>query len=166
MELFWREFSADWPEFGHFLTICARLALAALVGALPGIQREMKGVAAGLRTHVLVSLGSAIFVLAAIEAGASVGDVTRVVQGLASGIGFVGAGTILKSVRSREVQGITTAANIWLTAGLGTAVGMGLVWLPVLGSVFALVTLSLLKQFENNSGPDQIDGPGKQVSDS
>ena len=67
MELFWQEMTEDWPELGHILTLLFRLALAALVGALPGLQREMKGTAAGLRTHMLVSLGSAIFVLAAIE---------------------------------------------------------------------------------------------------
>ena len=148
MEQFWHNVTADWPDTSHMLTLIFRLVLAALVGALPGLQRELKGVAAGLRTHMLVSLGSAIFVLTALEAGASAADTTRVIQGLATGIGFVGAGAILKSAQAHEIHGLTTAASIWLTAGLGTAVGMGRVWLPVLGSCLALVVLAFLKHIE------------------
>jgi putative Mg2+ transporter-C (MgtC) family protein len=128
--------------------------LAALVGALPGYQREHMGVAAGLRTHMLVSLGSAIFVLAALESGATDNDVTRVIQGLATGIGFVGAGAILKSAQSHEIHGLTTAASIWLTAGLGTAVGLGRIWIPLLGSALALFILSFLRRFESHM-PDK-----------
>ncbi len=152
MELFWQELTSDWPELGHFLTLLLRLILAALVGALPGLQREMKGVPAGLRTHMLVSMGSAIFVLAALESGASVGDTTRVIQGLATGIGFVGAGAILKSASRGEIHGLTTAANIWLTAGLGTAVGMGRLWLALLGSVLAFCVLALSNIDANITG--------------
>jgi len=143
MELFWQELTADWPELGHFMTLVFRLILAALVGAVPGLQREMKGVPAGLRTHVLVSLGSAVFVLAALESGVSPSDTSRVIQGLAAGIGFVGAGAILKSARRGEVLGLTTAANIWLTAGLGTAIGMGRIWLGLIGSLLAFCVLAL-----------------------
>jgi putative Mg2+ transporter-C (MgtC) family protein len=148
MDQFWQELSADWPASGHMLTLIFRLVLAAGVGALPGLQRELKGVAAGLRTHMLVSLGSAIFVISALEAGASIDGTTRVVQGLAAGIGFVGAGAILKSTDSREVHGLTTAASIWLTAGLGTAVGMGRIWLGVLGSLLSIGILAVLKLVE------------------
>jgi putative Mg2+ transporter-C (MgtC) family protein len=148
MEQFWQELAKDWPDTGHMLIVTFQLALAALVGALPGLQRERMGVPAGLRTHMLVSLGAAIFILAALDAGATMGDTTRVIQGLATGIGFVGAGAILKSAQSHEVHGLTTASSIWLTAGLGTAVGMGRIWLPLIGSVLALIILSLLRRFE------------------
>jgi putative Mg2+ transporter-C (MgtC) family protein len=148
MELFWQELTADWQELGHLLTLVFRLTLAVLVGALPGLQREMKGVPAGLRTHILVSLGSAIFVLAALESDVSAADTTRVVQGLAAGIGFVGAGAILKSARRGEIHGLTTAANIWLTAGLGTAVGMGRIWLGLIGSLLAYCVLALIGRVE------------------
>ena len=109
----------------------------------------MKGVPAGLRTHILVSLGSAIFVLAALESGVSAADTTRVIQGLAAGIGFVGAGAILKSARRGEIHGLTTAANVWLTAGLGTAVGMGRIWLGLIGSVLAYCVLALIGHVES-----------------
>ena len=143
MQQFWQVLVADWPETSDLLIVSFRLLLAALVGALPGWQREHMGVAAGLRTHMLVSLGSAIFVLAALESGATDSDVTRVIQGLATGIGFVGAGAILKSAQSREIHGLTTASSIWLTAGLGTAAGLGRIWLPLLGSVMALFIVVL-----------------------
>jgi putative Mg2+ transporter-C (MgtC) family protein len=148
MEQFWQQIVADWPDADHLFMVTFRLILAAVVGALPGLQRERMGVPAGLRTHMLVSLGAAIFVFAALDAGASMGDTTRVIQGLATGIGFVGAGAILKSAQSHEVHGLTTASSIWLTAGLGTAVGVGRIWLPMIGSVLALIILSLLRRFE------------------
>jgi putative Mg2+ transporter-C (MgtC) family protein len=151
MELFWQELTADWPDLGHFLTLVFRLVLAALVGAVPGLQREMKGVPAGLRTHILVSLGSAIFVLAALESGVSPAESTRVIQGLAAGIGFVGAGAILKSARRGEIHGLTTAANIFLTAGLGIAVGMGRIWLGVMGSVLGYCVLAVVGRVESKA---------------
>jgi putative Mg2+ transporter-C (MgtC) family protein len=150
MQQFWQELITDWPETSDLLIVSFRLLLAAFVGALPGYQREHMGVAAGLRTHMLVSLGSAIFVLASLESGASDSDVTRVIQGLATGIGFVGAGAILKSAQNHEIHGLTTASSIWLTAGLGTAAGLGRIWLPLLGSVLALVILSFLRRFESH----------------
>jgi putative Mg2+ transporter-C (MgtC) family protein len=150
MEQFWQVLVADWPGSTELLTVGFRLILAALVGALPGLQRERVHVAAGLRTHMLVSLGSAIFVLAALDTGATIDATTRVIQGLATGIGFVGAGAILKSAQNQEIRGLTTAASIWLTAGLGTAVGVGRIWLPLFGSLLALIVLSLLRRFESH----------------
>jgi putative Mg2+ transporter-C (MgtC) family protein len=151
MEEFWQELVADWPSNARLLTVAFRLSLAALVGALPGLQRERVHVAAGLRTHMLVSIGSAIFVLAALDTGASIDATTRVIQGLATGIGFVGAGAILKSAQNQEIRGLTTASSIWLTAGLGTAAGVGRIWLPLFGSVLAIIILSLLRRFETHT---------------
>ena len=79
-----------------------------------------------------------------LDTGATIEATTRVIQGLATGIGFVGAGAILKSAQSQQVHGLTTASSIWLTAGLGTAAGAGRIWLPLIGSLIALVILSLL----------------------
>jgi putative Mg2+ transporter-C (MgtC) family protein len=153
MEQFWNELQDELPGSYELLSVSFRLCLAALLGAIPGLQRERLGQAAGLRTHMMVSVGAAIFVMAALEAGASAGDTTRVIQGLATGIGFVGAGAIMKSKADQEIHGLTTASSIWLTAGLGTAVGMGRIWLPVLGSVLALVILSLLSWISDRVGP-------------
>lgn len=147
----WEKIAADWPGTPEMLDTSFRLLLAIVVGALPGLERESSGMPAGLRTHILVSLGAAVFMLAALEAGATMGDATRIMQGLATGIGFVGAGAILKSARNREVLGLTTAANIWLTAALGTAVGAGRIWLPLLGSALSLVVLAVLRLFQSEA---------------
>jgi putative Mg2+ transporter-C (MgtC) family protein len=153
MEQFWTELQSELPSTYELLSVPFRLCLAAVLAAIPGFQRERLGQAAGLRTHMMVSVGAAIFVMAALEAGASMGDTTRVVQGLATGIGFVGAGAIMKSKENHEVHGLTTASSIWLTAGLGTAVGMGRVWLPVVGSILAVVILSLVSWISDRVGP-------------
>jgi putative Mg2+ transporter-C (MgtC) family protein len=145
MDEFWKEVLRDLPAMPELLIVGFRLCLAALLGALPGLQRERHGQAAGLRTHMMVAVGAAIFVMAALEAGATVGDTTRVIQGLATGIGFVGAGAILKSKEDLEIRGLTTAASVWLTAGVGTAVGLGRIWLPVLGTILAVIILSVLR---------------------
>jgi len=152
MDEFLQSLAAEWPDTAGLLTVAFRVTLAAVVGALPGIQREHRHSPAGLRTHMLVSVGAAIFVLAALDTGASMGDTTRVIQGLATGIGFVGAGAILKSNVTREIHGLTTASSIWLAAGLGTAAGAGRIWLPLFGSLLTLVILAGLRQVEQSLG--------------
>jgi len=153
MEQFWNELQGELPGSYEIISVTFRLLLAAIVGAIPGFQRERLGQPAGLRTHMMVAVGAAIFVMAALEAGASASDTTRVIQGLATGIGFVGAGAIMKSKEEQAIHGLTTASSVWLTAGLGTAVGMGRVWLPILGSVLALVILSILSFISDRVGP-------------
>ena len=95
-----------------------------------------------------VAVGAALFVFAPLQAGMAVADVSRVVQGVATGIGFVGAGAILKLGDERVVQGLTTAASVWLTAAIGVAVGLGRVWSGILSTFLALVILTLLGRFE------------------
>jgi putative Mg2+ transporter-C (MgtC) family protein len=153
MDDFWNEILKDLPTASQLGVVSFRLCLAGLLGAIPGLQRERSGRAAGLRTHMMVSVGAAVFVIAAIEAGASIGDTTRVIQGLATGIGFVGAGAILKSKEDQEIRGLTTAASVWLTAGIGTAVGLGRLWLPVLGAVLAIIILSVLQPIADAISP-------------
>ncbi len=97
---------------------------------------------------MLVCLGSAPFVAGAIQSGAPMEDVTRVFQGVATGIGFVGAGAILKSAAEDKVKGLTTAANLWLTGAVGMALGTGRLAVPVFGTILALVILSVLRRFE------------------
>jgi putative Mg2+ transporter-C (MgtC) family protein len=148
MEQLWQEIMAEVPTVHDALNVVFRLFLAALVGAVPGLQREQLGMPAGLRTHMLVSIGAAIFMMAALEADASIDATTRVIQGLATGIGFVGAGAILKYKEGTEIRGLTTAASVWLTAALGTAVGAGRIWLPIVGGVTAFLVLSLFRRVE------------------
>src|SRR4051812_1944738 len=105
--------------------VTVRLVAAMVVGLIAGWDRERRGKAAGLRTHMLVSLGATVFVLSCSVSGLPMTDISRVIQGVAAGIGFIGAGAILKSAPTREVHGITTAASIWMTAAAGVATGVG-----------------------------------------
>jgi len=132
------------PEWTEVTRVVGRLLLAALLGGLLGYERERGGKAAGLRTHMLVALGAALFTIAPLEAGMTLSDLSRVFQGIATGIGFIGAGTILKRTELQEIKGLTTAAGIWLTAAVGVAVGAGPLWIPIVGAVLALIILSVL----------------------
>jgi len=137
-------------QLGHVLV---RVMVAAALGGLLGAERERAGKAAGLRTHMLVALGAALFVLFPAEAGMSTSDLSRVIQGVATGIGFIGAGTILKRAETDEIQGLTTAASIWLTAAIGMAVGAGQLWLPVICAVTAWVILFVMSRVMPQKSP-------------
>jgi len=134
------------PDLAQTMRVLIRLLVAAALGGLLGAERERAGKAAGLRTHMLVSLGSALFVLFPAEAGMPIADLSRVIQGVATGIGFIGAGTILKRPDIEHVEGLTTAAGIWLTAAIGLAVGAGQLWLPIVGAASAWIILSTMKR--------------------
>ena len=135
------------------LEVLIRLGVAAFVGAIVGIDRERQGKPAGLRTHVLVSAGAALFVVAAAETGMPTSDMSRVIQGVAAGVGFLGAGAILKLSDSREILGLTTAATIWMRAALGVAAGLGRLWLAAIAAILTLVTLMVLGWIENRLWP-------------
>ena len=134
------EFS-DLGDLESLTRVTLRLLLAALLGGLLGLERELTGKPAGLRTHMLVALGSAMFVLAASGAGLDDDGMSRVIQGLLSGVGFLCAGAILKSGNQEQVFGLTTAAGLWMTAAIGLAAGLGRESLAVLS---ALLTLGIL----------------------
>jgi putative Mg2+ transporter-C (MgtC) family protein len=132
------------PDVGMLTVILSRLLVALVLGGALGLERESKGRAAGLKTHILVSVGSALFVMAPLLAGVSAADVTRVMQGIVSGIGFLGAGAILKLDKEERVHGLTTAAGIWMTAAIGMAAGMGMSMLAMASTVIALLVVSTL----------------------
>ena len=132
------------PNLAQLGRVTLRLVVAAVLGGLIGAEREWVGKAAGLRTHMMVSLGAALFVLVPIETGMGAGDLTRVIQGIATGIGFIGAGTILKRADTNQIQGLTTAATIWLTGAVGIAVGAGQMWLGIVCAISAWVILYIL----------------------
>lgn len=136
------EFS-DIPDLEQFTRVVVRLMLAALLGGILGFERERSGKAAGVRTHMLVSMGSALFVLVPIQAGIQPADLSRVIQGVVAGIGFLCAGSILKGGNEDTVKGLTTAAGIWLTAAVGLAAGVGREATAVLSALLALGILSL-----------------------
>lgn len=136
--------------------IILRLSLALLVGGAIGWNRQQRHKSAGLRTHMLVSLGAALFVLVPLQSSAHSGDaVSRVIQGIATGVGFLGAGEILHLSRPNsvnpKVEGLTSAASIWVTAALGIISGCGWWQLAVSGTVMALITLGLVKMLESSS---------------
>jgi putative Mg2+ transporter-C (MgtC) family protein len=135
---------ADLPDVAAVTQLVLRLLLATLLGSVLGYQRERQGKEAGLRTHMLVSLGSAFFVLIPLQAGMPLGDLSRVLQGLISGIGFLVAGAILKQQDPQQIHGLTTAAGLWLTASVGAAVGLGRETSAIIGTVLAFIILSLL----------------------
>jgi putative Mg2+ transporter-C (MgtC) family protein len=106
--------------------IVGRLALATLLGAAVGINREWERKPAGLRTHALVALGGALFTLIGLLIANDPSATGRILQGITAGIGFVGAGVIMRRPDMQDVQGLTTAAGIWVVAAIGVAVGAGL----------------------------------------
>ncbi len=134
------EFS-DLADVAGVTRIALRLLIASILGGILGFEREQKGKAAGLKTHMLVALGAALFVLIPEQAGVADADLTRVLQGLVAGIGFLGAGAILKGNDEEEIKGLTTAAGIWLTAAIGVAAGLGREATAVLSTLLALVIL-------------------------
>ena len=103
---------------------------------------------------MLVSLGCAAFMLAAQMTGMPTPDISRVIQGLAAGIGFLGGGAILKSAEEKEIRGLTTAAGIWMTAAAGIAVGLGELALGFIAIAFAWVVLALMTRFDLRSTND------------
>lgn len=138
------EFS-DLGDASDVTRMAVRLLVAALVGAILGYERETSGASAGLRTHMLVAMGSALFVLIPLQAGMPLEDVSRVLQGVTAGVGFLGAGAILKSQSENQITGLTTAAGVWLTAAIGVAAGMGREGTAIVSALFALVILGVLK---------------------
>jgi putative Mg2+ transporter-C (MgtC) family protein len=127
----------DWPEAIY------RLGVATLVGAAIGLNREFHGKPTGLRTLGLVGLGSAIIVLAVQDAPHDDGSASRVAQGVITGIGFLGAGIILRRPHEDRVHGMTTAAAIWVTACLGVACGVGAWHITVVACILATCVLTL-----------------------
>ena len=136
---------ADVGSVEDITRIVLRLVVAVALGGLLGYERESVGASAGLRTHMLVSLGAALFVLIPLQAGMEIGDLSRVLQGITAGIGFIGAGAILKHSQKDDIKGVTTAASVWLTAAIGIAAGMGREATAVLSALFALAILAILR---------------------
>jgi putative Mg2+ transporter-C (MgtC) family protein len=135
------EFS-DVPDVSTITRISLRLVLAAVLGGILGYERERKGRSAGVRTHMLVAVGAALFVIGPTQAGMSIEDMSRVIQGIVQGIGFLGAGAIIVRTAQKEVEGLTTAANIWATAGIGVIAGLGLEATAVLSAAIILIILA------------------------
>ena len=137
----------------QWLRVAVRLAAAVLLGGIIGVQREQTGKAAGLRTHMLVALGACLFVVVFSEMELATGDASRIIQGVAAGIGFIGGGAILKLREQQEVHGLTTAASIWMTASVGVAAGLGHLATAVFAGILTWVILAIVAKIEPRIGP-------------
>jgi putative Mg2+ transporter-C (MgtC) family protein len=148
MDILWEELSFGMPGSRELTQVLLRLTAAVLIGAMVGWERERAGKAAGLRTHILVSLGTCLFVLAGIGYGMSSDGLSRVIQGIVTGIGFIGAGSILKLEDRKDIQGLTTSAGIWITAAVGVAIGLGEIGLGLMAAALTIIVLSVLGKFD------------------
>lgn len=156
------------------LTAVARLLLAALLGGMIGLEREIHGRPAGFRTHLLVSLGSCLFCVTSVEFYRHFGDFSgvkpvgvdpgRIAAQVVTGIGFLGAGAIIRD--KATVRGLTTAACLWVAAALGLACGIGLFYLAIGVTAVALLSLLLLKEFEKKLTKDSYLSVGVWGNDS
>ena len=155
MDIVLEEIDAGLPDVRQMVSLMIRLLTAMVLGALVGVQRESSGKPAGLRTHILVAMGGALFILAPLEAGMELDGISRVIQGLVTGIGFIGAGAILKLQEKREIEGLTTAAGIWMTAAIGIAAGLGRWGLALASTALTWITLSIIGRIENEMNKKQ-----------
>lgn len=149
------EFS-DIPDLATMTRIVLRLVLAAILGGVIGYERERKASSAGVRTHMLVAVGAALFVIGPLQAGMEISDMSRVLQGIVQGVGFLGAGAILVRASQQKILGLTTAANIWVTAGIGVVVGLGLETTAILSTVIVLTILAVVPFIVQASDHDDI----------
>ncbi len=153
--------AGDFAEFAQpeqIVPTAVRLAFAALLGGLLGYQRTAAGKSAGLRTHMLVTAGSALFILISRLEDMPNSEMGRVIQGIITGIGFLGGGAILKLKDDQEIHGLTTAAGIWLASAIGIAVGYGRLGTATIGTLLALVILGVLWRVERRI--EKRDTPG------
>lgn len=129
-----------------FLEIILKLGLALIMGGIIGLERDLTGHEAGMRTQILVGMGSASFIMIGASTAMTDGDLSRIVQGVATGLGFLGAGAIIKE--GMNVKGLTTAASIWMTAAIGVAIGFGSYEIAFTAFAFTIIALSLFAIME------------------
>ena len=160
---FMQEFS-DVPDLTEATVIVIRLGMAALLGALIGYDRERRGKEAGLRTHMMVSLGAALFILVPLRDGMEISDASRVLQGIITGVGFLGAGAILKQDKVASIKGLTTASSIWVAAAIGIAAGMGSEVTAIMGTLAALFILIVVRRMERHIDTDEDEPEAQEQS--
>jgi putative Mg2+ transporter-C (MgtC) family protein len=146
------EFS-DLVDAAQITRVLLRLLLAAALGGVLGYERASQGKAAGVRTHMLVAMGAALFVLVPQQGGMLLPDLSRVIQGVVAGIGFLCAGSIIKNQSDDQIQGLTTAAGIFMTAAIGVACGLGREATAVLSTLLALTALALVPKAVERKKP-------------
>lgn len=158
MDTLWHELTLGLGSGHQVLQVLVRLGVASLCGALVGLQRQKTHKPAGLRTHMLVCLTSAVVVLACAGMGMNVEGQARVIQGLLTGIGFIGAGSILKLSHAHDIKGLTTAAGLWMIAAIGIACGVGTIGIALIGTALTLIVLALVKDIEHHPDRNEYEG--------
>jgi putative Mg2+ transporter-C (MgtC) family protein len=150
------------PQWDIASQVILQMIIAAILGGSIGLERLLKGKPAGLRTQMLVCMGSTLVIVVARLDGIPLADISRIINGILTGIGFIGGGVILKITQDREIRGVTTAASIWATAAIGIAVGLGQVWIAVISMLVVWIILSVLGYLEKHvwkldEGSDEYD---------
>lgn len=140
------------PDVPQLVRITLRLLAALIIGTAIGLQRELTHKPAGLRTHMLVALGTSLFIVGGAEMGMPLDSLAKIVQGIATGIGFLGGGAILKLTTEREIHGLTTAAGIWMTAAASAAAALGQIAVALIGTAFGLFILIVFHRLEKQLG--------------
>jgi len=156
----WQNVIGTVPDGPEMLGVGLRLLTALFVGAAVGLQRQITHHPAGFRTHILVALGSALLVISGSQSGMSAADLSRIIQGIVTGIGFLGGGAILKLTTEQEIRGLTTAAGIWMTAATGIAAGLGRIITALIALVLTLIVLGGLIKVEKRFDPPEHKGQG------
>jgi len=149
MQQLWEVLGEEFAGFANFkpaVQLIYRLLMATFLGGLLGFERQYRGKQAGLRTHMLVALGTCLFIVAT----RAVTDIDRIVAGVITGVGFLGAGAIYKLQERKEIEGLTTAAGIWLAAAVGTAVAVGQTPAAIVGTILGLIVLEALMRLEQS----------------
>jgi putative Mg2+ transporter-C (MgtC) family protein len=155
MDQVMRALHSEFSDLGdpeQITRVLLRLALAALLGGVLGYERQSQGKAAGIRTHMLVAMGAALFVLVPQQGGMEIADLSRVIQGVVAGVGFLGAGAILKLRDEEQVVGLTTAAGVFMTAAIGVACGLGRESTALLSTLLALLVLAVVPKLFDRGG--------------
>jgi putative Mg2+ transporter-C (MgtC) family protein len=151
MNILWEELTAGLTNRDQLLRVVIRLFAAVLLGGLIGLQRVSAGKPAGLRTHTLVCLGTTVVLLSCSAAAFSLEGASRVIQGILTGIGFIGAGSILKLSEEHLVHGLTVSVRIWATAAVGIAIGLGQVGIALLTAILIILVLALIAALERRT---------------
>lgn len=152
----------DLIDVSSLTQLTVRLVMAALLGGFIGYERERSGKAAGTRTHMLVAIGSALFLVIPQQLGMTLDSMARVLQGLIAGIGFLGAGAILKDQHEHEILGLTTAAALWMTAAIGCTCGLGRGGSAFLATFLTWIILDFLPRLFRRTPQHQAESKSRQ----
>ena len=152
MNILWEELTAGLTNHDQLLRVFIRLFAAILLGGLIGLQRTRATKPSGLRTHTLVCLGTTVVLLSCLTAGISVEGVSGVIQGIVIGIGFIGAGSILKSSEEHLIHGLTASVRLWTTAAVGIAIGLGQLGIALIAAVLNILALRVISALQDRMG--------------